>query len=458
MTDETRGPAPPPLPENPNLEWLRKQAKRRLAALRESIPSARLADAQFDLASHYGFSSWRALKAHVDALTVEGRLVDAVRRGDAEALAALLDAHPEKLLTRTGPYDASLLHVAATHGQLATVDLLLRRGIDVDLRERGDNTYALHWAAAGGFLDVVRRLVEAGGDVMGDGDDHEVGVIGWATCGDPCQSTVAEYLVRHGARHHIFSAIAMNLADEVRRIVATDPGALHRRMSRNENHQLPLHFAVRKRLREMVSLLLDLGADPLAVDGSRRPAADYATEPDTDRRLMERVRAMTFAELTSAGRGERTPRTGPMDLIATLALHDWETAERLISLDPASIATTGALHLMAKRNDTEAVGWLLAHGADPNARWSHWESEVTALHLAILGGHPDMVRRLLEAGADPRIKDSQHEADAVGWAAFFRQEEVVRMLEAREASPPPSSPPPADVPAPRSLTLSTFMR
>jgi hypothetical protein len=32
---------------------------------------ARLADAQFDLARRHGFSSWRALKAHVDALTVD---------------------------------------------------------------------------------------------------------------------------------------------------------------------------------------------------------------------------------------------------------------------------------------------------------------------------------------------------------------------------------------------------
>src|SRR5438132_7474913 len=41
-----------------------------------------------------------------------------------------------------------------------------------------------------------------------------------------------------GARHHIFSAIAMNLADEVRRIVAEDPSALNRRQSRNENHRM----------------------------------------------------------------------------------------------------------------------------------------------------------------------------------------------------------------------------
>jgi hypothetical protein len=41
--------------------------------------------------------------------------------------------------------------------------------------------------------------------------------------------------------------------------------------------------------------LVDLGADPLAVDGSGFPAVD-ATAPDTDRRLMEKIRDMTSAE------------------------------------------------------------------------------------------------------------------------------------------------------------------
>ena len=111
------------------------------------------------------------------------------------------------------------------------VDLLLQRGLDVNTREKGDNTYAMHWAAAAGHLDVVRRLADAGGDVVGQGDDHELEVIGWATCWDGCDDdahrAIADFLVSRGARHHIFSAIAMNLADEVRRIVAADPSALN---------------------------------------------------------------------------------------------------------------------------------------------------------------------------------------------------------------------------------------
>ena len=57
------------LPERASLEWLRKTAKARLKALRAAQPSARLAEAQLAVAREHGFSSWRALKAHVDRIT-----------------------------------------------------------------------------------------------------------------------------------------------------------------------------------------------------------------------------------------------------------------------------------------------------------------------------------------------------------------------------------------------------
>ena len=83
MSEETPGPPPArSLPDTPNLDWLRKQAKRRLDELRRRDPAAQLADAQFDLAKAYGFTSWRALKAHIDSLTIDGQLFDAAREGD----------------------------------------------------------------------------------------------------------------------------------------------------------------------------------------------------------------------------------------------------------------------------------------------------------------------------------------------------------------------------------------
>lgn len=418
------------LPETPNLEWLRKRAKERLAELRKSKPDAQLSDAQLDVARKYGFPSWRALKSHVDSLTVDGQLFEAARKGDVDKLTKLLDEHPEKLQVRNKPYEHTLLHVAAHNGRLEAVDLLLKRGIDPNAREKGDNTYPMHWAAAAGHFAVVRRLADAGGDVIGEGDDHALGMIGWATAWeggeDAAHRAVADFLVSRGAQHHIYSAMSIGAEDEVRRIVAADPGQLQRTQSRNEDFRLPLHFAVYRNLDRMVTLLLELGADPFGTDATGHTAIAYATTPDIARPIADAMR----------------DRAGP-SLLISVASGDWSTAARLIRENPASVAQEGVLHLMAKSGNIPAVKWLLEHGADPNARWSHWNDLLTPLHLAALAAQVEVTRALLAAGADPSIRDTEHHSDALGWAKFFlehrsdsvekrrRGQEIVALLEQR---------------------------
>jgi hypothetical protein len=54
------------LPDRPNLEFLKKEAKALLDSMQHTDPAAQLADAQHALARDYGFASWPKLKAHVD--------------------------------------------------------------------------------------------------------------------------------------------------------------------------------------------------------------------------------------------------------------------------------------------------------------------------------------------------------------------------------------------------------
>lgn len=405
------------LPDAPSLEWLRKQAKQHLSQIRKTNRDARLADAQLDVARRYGFQSWRALKAHVDSLTIAGQLFEAARTGDAEKLRRMIDQSPDRLWIRDKPYEHTLLHVAARNGRLEVVDLLLARGIDPNTREKGDNTYPMHWAAAAGHLEVVRRLADAGGDVIGEGDDHALQVIGWATgwdgCDDATHRAIADFLVSRGARHHIYSAMSIDDADEVRRIVAADSSQLGRLQSHNEDFRLPLHFAVQKKLRRMIPVLLELGADPLATDASGFTAIACATERDVDVPVLTAIRE----------------RVGPT-LLTSVGLNDWESAAQIVHANPSTVNREGVLHLMAKRGNVEAVKWLLSHGANPNARWAHWGALVTALHLAILGNHLDAARTLLDAGADPTIRDSMHDSDALGWATFMRRNEIVDLINA----------------------------
>jgi ankyrin repeat protein len=120
-----------------------------------------------------------------------------------------------------------------------------------------------------------------------------------------------------------------------------------------------------------------------------------------------------------------------MDLLAAVVLGDWTAAARLVHDNPELLRGGGVLHLATKRGDARGVKWLLDHGADPNARWAHWDSGVTALHLAALADHPEIVPLLLDAGAAQTIHDTKHDSDALGWAEFFHRAEMVELLKAR---------------------------
>jgi ankyrin repeat protein len=116
-----------------------------------------------------------------------------------------------------------------------------------------------------------------------------------------------------------------------------------------------------------------------------------------------------------------------MDLLAAVALGDWAVAMRLVN-DAPTLVDGGVLHIMAKRGDVHAVRWLLDHGASPNAIWSHWEANVTPMHLAAWLGHTAAVKLLLERGGDPRIRDSQFDGDVLGWAEHGQRADIVELL------------------------------
>ena len=61
------------LPQAPNLDHLKKQAKALLRKLRERRPDATLNDAQHAVAREYGFPSWPKMKTHVEASSAGNR-------------------------------------------------------------------------------------------------------------------------------------------------------------------------------------------------------------------------------------------------------------------------------------------------------------------------------------------------------------------------------------------------
>ena len=300
------------LPERASLEYLKKLAKDQLRELRASDPNAKLSSAQLTVARDHGFASWRALKSEVERRHVPtlDAFFAACREGDIDRLKALLEAEPA--LAREGDIHGSTgLHAAVAHP--ACVRLLLAHGADPNARDRGDNAYALHFAAAGGHLESTGALLDAGADVHGFGDAHLGDVIGWAASGDsPSTPEIVALLLERGARHHVFSAISTGDPDLVRRLVEADPGALERRRSRFEQGQTSLHFTLaapdglssKAPQYEIAELLIELGADLEAKDDLGRTALEIAM-------LRGDLRAMRL--LRAAGAKQPALREPPGD-------------------------------------------------------------------------------------------------------------------------------------------------
>jgi ankyrin repeat protein/catechol 2,3-dioxygenase-like lactoylglutathione lyase family enzyme len=265
------------LPDRASLAYLKKVAKERLRALRALDPAARLADTHLIVAREYGFSSWRALKAEIDRRHASRatEFFRACAAGDIDRLLELLKDEAGLVRERDSEGRAGL-HLAVRHASALRV--LLEHGADPDVRDTGDNATALHVAAANGCVDSVRLLLEAGADVQGSGDLHKGDVIGWAA--RPGNELVVQLLLGRGARHHIFSAMALRDLDLVRRLVEHDPGCLSRRRSRFENGQTALHAACAppdglgwlsgRPDRAMLALLIELGAELEAKDDKGR--------------------------------------------------------------------------------------------------------------------------------------------------------------------------------------------
>jgi ankyrin repeat protein len=233
---------------------------------------------------------------------------------------------------------------------------------------------------------------------------------------------VAAYLLSKGAKLDLWSAIALDRADDVRRLITGDPALLNARMTRNQHRRTPLHHAAAKNRPAMVRLLLDLGADPRAADATGATALATAAQENADANIVSMLEA-AGAEL---------------DFIAALNLKRYDLAAAMLKEDPSRIGPNGrdtiALHLSVSKRNVESVRWLIEHGVDVNAKRPMWECNHTALHMTAENGALDLSRILLDAGADPNIRDDKYGATALGWANFFSREELATLVREKGGS------------------------
>ena len=217
--------------------------------------------------------------AAVGDLNVLGRLLEAGDRlsDDAYTRYRPLNNRFEKP-TRQELLDEALVF-AAINTRIEAVDRLLAQGAALDGTApiHGERPTAMHAAAWAGSLDMVRHLLDAGGDPKLRDAVHQSSVIGWADFLKRHQ--VRDFLLEDDGRLDLCDAVefgrfdrAMDLIQEVEvdaPVSGSEPGTL-------------LRVAAYHGHIEIVRSLLEHGADPLIENSDGHTALDLAERQGHD--------------------------------------------------------------------------------------------------------------------------------------------------------------------------------
>jgi ankyrin repeat protein len=461
------------LPERPNLEQLKKQAKSLLHAARTQDAAAlkrfqavlrgrsvnqdtvALHDAQFVLAREYGFQSWNDLREHVEELSLsfsaavdefvrcstggaQDRALRLLKRheaiahanfftelvlGDAAAVESRLKMHPEAALARDGVQNwEPLLYVCHT---------CLHRGSP----ERAD-----------GLVKIARELLRRGANPNAEYDWNWHPELPrtalWGSLIDMGHAELAEVLLEGGA----------NPTDGVSTHIAAGSGNLPaleqlQRFGVNVNGipggVPPLRYILGWAKPENVSgirWLLEHGADPSLAWSQAGDAPLHIAAERWDVRMVELL-VSYGADIHQRGSGGRTPHTiaalhGNDEIAAWLLQHGAKDEllplERFVSMcasgnrQGAALMTTERpnlakelrvehhlmMHVPAERGDAKVLETMLGCGFNPNVTD---RDGVTALHRASMAGRADAVRVLLAHGASVDALDHMFSATPLVW-------------------------------------------
>jgi ankyrin repeat protein len=464
-----------PLPERPNLEQLKKQAKSLLRAARNHESAAldrfravlasgrplnektiALHDAQFVIAREYGFKSWNDLREQVRERSLsfsaavdefvrsatgdaQGRAFRLLARhpgiahanlftelvlGDAEAVMARLRAHPQAALAPGGAQNwEPLLYVCHTclhrgSPERASGQVSIAREL---LRQQADPNGQYHW----NWHPELPRTVLWGSLIAMD------------------HLALAELLLESGANPT--DGVSMHIAAGSGNLPALE--LLHR-FGANPNGipggVPPLPYILGWMQAEGIAgvrWLLEHGADPNLAWAESGDAPLHVAAQHWDVAMIERL-VSPGADIHRRRPDGRTPYAlaalqGNTDVAAWLLRHgakdELSPRERFISAcasgDRARVGLIVAKHpnlrhelgaqdhlmmqVPAEHGNSPVLEVMLEFGFDPNQK-DH--DGVTALHRAAMSGRVEAVRVLLAHGASVNALDGMFAGTPLLWA------------------------------------------
>jgi ankyrin repeat protein len=452
------------LPERPDLDQIRRQAKElrdaaqageaaavaRLARL--DLDTTTLADAQLAIAREHGFANWPALKAAVDA-----RVADVARHMDTFLRASVRGSLRTAVsILAQDPSIANDIRGALVLGDVDRVRAELAR--DPGLVHRRDEEWG--WSPllavcnsrwhrdpkrGEALAEIARLLLDAGADpntTVGSPGDRGYCTTLFGAAGCSNNPAITRLLLERGAvpDDHTLYLTAFDSGHECLRMllpyvkdIATST-ALGATISMNdvEGTRLLLGAGVDPNH----PLRADLFGDHLAAEPpipTVAAAVEFGRGPDVVRILVE-----AGADPNAPGRGAYSPyrlalRQGDVELADWLVAHgatpdmtdsdrllvaclrgDRAEARRLDGVDVPPTDQSVAFTRAAEVGDVAAVELMLDMGFDPLVRDA--DDGATPLHKAAYAGSVDVVRLLLAHGADINAEDEQWYSPPVDWA------------------------------------------
>ena len=184
----------------------------------------------------------------------------------------------------------------------------------------------------------------------------------------------------------------------------------------SKDGRTPLTLAVNDENIEIVRMLLEHGARPSTVNGTK--VAPFWTAVETGNHEIIQLLIDARADVDDAEDWET-----PLNLAARLG--DYELAVMLLKAD-ASVDALDVIPLVEamRHGHSELVSLLLRSGANPDRHDLYGE---TALMIAVQRGALSLAEELLTAGADPALRDNAGRT-ALDFARESENAEFIRLL------------------------------